>query len=246
MKVQDRSGGVEEYSRRLTNLSAVRSLLADLGKKGFAVSEGPSLIGGVGEVSAPSSLSPPDYVVIREDVLLYVYVSTRKERQLSADFAKGIWEALRENPSLSAVVIVWPGEGYPSICIDSFNARNYVERGESIDMSGEEAATLLTAIERFYASQFVDWEIPRNLNVPEQKSRVLGITDQLLKNLVDAFESEKARTLGIPEKIEAQARISGSDLEKLRNKLLELLSDEKLSRATFQELREYIQAMAKE
>ena len=82
--------------------------------------------------------------------------------------------------------------------------------------------------------------------MPEQKSRVLGITDQLLKNLVDAFESEKARTLGIPEKIEAQARISGSDLEKLRNKLLELLSDEKLSRATFQELREYIQAMAKE
>jgi hypothetical protein len=245
LKIQEKSATVEEYSQRLTHLSAVRSTLAELTTKGFAVAEGPSFVGEAGEGLSVPSLSPPDYVVVREDILLYVYVSLDESRKISMEFAKGIWEALRDNPSLSAIVIAWPGVGYPSICVDSFTVRNYLERSGPIDLSTENAARLVTTVEHFYAAQFVDWEIPLGINSGTQTSRVRGITDQLLQNLLQAFEVERARALGIPEKIEAQRRITPDDVAMLRDKLINLLRDEKLSRSSFQELREYVESMAK-
>jgi len=245
LKIQKKSSTVEEYSERLTHLSAVRSTLAELATKGFAVAEGPSFVSEAGEALSGPSLSPPDYVVVREDILLYVYVSLDQSRRISAEFAKGIWQALRDNPSLSAIVITWPGVRYPSICVDSFAVRNYLERSEPIDLSNENAAPLVETIEHFYAAQFVDWEIPLGLNSEIQTSRVRGITDQLLQNLVQAFEVERTRSLGVPEKIEAQSRISSDDVARLTDKLLSLLRDEKLSRSSFQQLREYVESMTK-
>jgi hypothetical protein len=246
LKVQDKSATVEEYSHRLTHLSAVRSILAELARKGFAVAEGPSFIDAAGEIPNVRSLAPPDYVVLREDVLLYMYLSVDEKREISTDFAKGIWEALRDNSSLSAVVVAWPGPEYPSICIDSFTVRNYLERKGPIDLSVEDASPLITTIERFYSAQFVDWDIPFGLGSTVQTNRVRGVTDQLFQNLVNAFEAEKARALGVPEKIEAQKRVSPEDVARLRDKLSEILLHEKLTRSDFQELREYIQSMVKD
>ncbi len=174
-----------------------------------------------------------------------MYVNIDEKRELSAEFAKAIWEALRENSSLSAVAVAWPGPAYPSVCIDSFAVRNYLERHGPIDLSGEDARPLVTAIERFYAAQFVDWDVPLGLGATVHTRRVRSITDEMLDNLLQAFDAEKSRALGVPEKIEAQKRVTNEDAARLRDKLLEILQHEKLTRSHFQELRDYIEAMTK-
>ena len=80
LRIQEKSGSFNDYAERLTHLSIVRDLLAGLSAKGYASSEGTTLLGIRERPLGKVSWGPPDFVVLREDVLIYMYLNCRSNR----------------------------------------------------------------------------------------------------------------------------------------------------------------------
>jgi hypothetical protein len=112
LRIQDKSGSFNDYAERLTHLSIVRDLLSRLNMAGYACSEGANLLGTRERPLEIATWGPPDFVVLREDVLIHVYLVIGPTGELTAAHLQGIWSDLRENPGLSAVAVCWPGADY--------------------------------------------------------------------------------------------------------------------------------------
>ncbi|MGB7680782.1 MAG: hypothetical protein WBL70_03900 [Candidatus Acidiferrales bacterium] len=245
LRVREKSASVEEYSERLSRLSATRSLLTTLTTRGFIVSEGPTLLSSAAAPPPVGPLGLPDYVILKEDVLLYIYLSLTKNRAVSAAFLRAISDALRENPNLSGVLLVWPENDFASLAIDSFTVRNYLERTEPIDLSGEETAPLNEAVENFFNSQFVDWAVTPSIFDFGRGERIFHLADLLRENLRKGFEAEKARNLEIPEKIEALRLISPEDVNQILSKITAVLSQKEVKDRDLRDLEDLIESLAK-
>jgi len=243
VRIRGKSASVEEYAERLTLLSALREELSSLTTKGFFVSSGGSQIESLEAEGPRAPRVFPDYTVLRDDVLIYVNLELRHPPAITVELATVIWEALRENPNLSAVMLAWPGEKFPTICIDSFEVRRYLERGQSITIPETERRPLVISIEQFFDSQFVDWDLQQVQRGHSLNATARGIADEMHRQLVQAFVAEKERTLGLPEKIEAQQKISASDIERLTERIVDIMSQKKIADSSLRELRDFIASL---
>ena len=245
LRIQQKSTSVDDYSARLAHLYGMRASLAELMSRGYDVAEGTSFIGPRSQVGGLRALAIPDYVVFKEDVLLYIYLQISTPQQILAESMQAIWQALRENPNLSAAVAVWPEEGYPSVCIDSFLARTFVERAEIINVPGEMVLPLADAIDQFFESQFTEWNLLSLAEDSRKGAPSEGISSQLRSKLEEAFIKERTRNLGIPEKVEAQQRITSIEVKQLLERVLALVGNESISPSAVAEFREYVDTLSK-
>src|SRR5207245_2747228 len=183
LKIQAKSRSFNEYAERLTHLSKVRAILEDLNSKGYASSEGPSLLGAYEEPLGAVRWGPPDFVVLRDDVLIHVYLVIGRLGELTTPQLQGVWNDLRENPSLSAVVVCWPERDYVSVVIDSFAIRNYLERPTPLSLPAESLTPLADAIENFFRAQLVDWNLSSTTLGFSTGQRIRELSDDLLNKV---------------------------------------------------------------
>jgi hypothetical protein len=225
IKAREKSPDLQEYTERIASLAKMKSLLAGLSTKGFVVEDGPSVLGDQGE---DSQLGTPDFVVRREDVLFYVYLVLGSERTIDHDYAQAIFQALRRNLGLTAVILVWPTENFSSCEVDSYAIRRHLEKMGNISLSEERAAPLLETIETAFANQFVDWQVTAatGAELRNRKHLVSGLSDSIREALKHNLAEEKARNLSIPEKVIAQNAVSDRDIAELTDEILRILSSE--------------------
>ena len=96
LTIQEKSGSFNDYAERLTHLSIIRDILTRLSAEGYASSEGTTLLGTREQPLGTVSWGPPDFVVLREDVLIYVYLIIGPTGELTATQLQGVWTDLKE------------------------------------------------------------------------------------------------------------------------------------------------------
>jgi hypothetical protein len=243
LKIQEKSGSFNDYAERLTHLSIIRDILASLSADGFASSEGTSLLGTREQPLGTVSWGPPDFVVLREDVLIYVYLVIGPTGTLTGTQLQGVWTDLKENPALSAVATCWPNEGYPTTIIDSFTIRNYLERPSPLILATEALAPLPKAIEDFFQAQLVDWHVSTtNLQIGSHQ-RIHELSSDLRDKIRERIASEQLRNYEITEKVEALRRVSSTDIERLVEKITAMIAKEDTSSRSLQELEDLIESL---
>jgi len=243
LKIQDKSESFDDYAERLTHLSVIRDLLASLTAKGYASSEGTALLGTREQPLGTVSWGPPDFVVLREDVLIYVYLVIGPTGELTPTHLQGISADLKENSALSAVATCWPEKNYPSALTDSFAIRNYLERPAPVTLDRETLAPLQEAIESFFRAQLVDWQLSTtNLRLgPSQRVRELA--SDLLDKIRANISTEKSRSYEIPEKLEALNKVSPEDIRELVEKITAMITKEDTSNRRLQELKDMLERL---
>jgi hypothetical protein len=236
VRARDRSTTLEEYSSRLIHLSTIKGLLSSLLSEGFIVEEGPTLLRSTGEPEPRVMLHLPDFVVTREDVVFYLYLSMGPHLRMGLPLGRALSDTLRSNPNLSAVVLAWPDGEYTSVVIDSFSIRNCLERADPVDLSLESAAPLLQAIRDFFTHQFVDWKLPEDVRVLRLGGGGAPLSEIFSNNLLESFRTEMSRAFGIREKTEAQESITLQDIEQIASKALNFIRAERVTRESFAEI----------
>ncbi len=243
LRVQAKSPSFDEYAERLTHLSKVRAILEDLTTKGYASSEGPSLLGAYEQHLGIVAWGPPDFVVLREDVLIHVNLVIGLPGELTPLQLQGVWDDLRENPSLSAVVVCWPDRDFVSVVIDSFAIRNYLERPAPLSLAAEDLTPLSDAIENFFRAQLVDWNLSSATLGFSSGHGIHELSDDLREKIHGYVSSEKSRNYGIPEKAEALAKVSSSDIQELVEMITSMIAKEDTSSRKLQELEDLIEKL---
>jgi hypothetical protein len=227
ISVRDKSADLKQYSLRLTHLSRLKTLLIGLCSEGFVIEEGPIVLKPGEEAEEPGVLYLPDFGVLKEDVLFYVHLVVGPDLEIELPFAKALSDSLRSNPNLSALVIVWPGDQYLGVVIDSFSIRNYLERGNPINFSQDGPLPVLQAIKEFFSRQFVDWKVSEDSTFVGKGGTAARVADVIRNNLVKHFEFETSRALEIPEKAEAQKSISKGQIQEIGVEAANFIGEEK-------------------
>jgi hypothetical protein len=243
LKIQEKSGSFNDYAERLTHLSVIRDTLANLSAEGYASSEGSTLLGTREQPLGTVTWGPPDFVILREDVLIYVYLVIGPTGELTATQLQGVWTDLKENPALSAVATCWPEKGYPSAIVDSFTIRNYLERPAPLMLPVDALAPLPKAIEDFFQAQLVDWQVSTTSLQLGSSQRIRELSSDLRDKIRERLSSEKSRNYEIVEKVEALRRVSSTDIEELVEKITAMIAKENTSSRTLQELEELIESL---
>jgi len=243
LRIQEKSQSFNEYAERLAHLSEVRAILENLSAKGYAASEGPSLLGAPDEPLGTAQWGPPDFVLLREDVLIHVCLVIGPIGVLTSAQLQGIWNDLRENPSLSGVAVCWPERDYPTVAIDSFTIRSLLERPVPVTLTADSLSPLSDAIDTFFRAQLVDWNLsPTSLSFSSgQRIRELG--DALRDKIGKTVSSEQSREYEIPEKADALSRVSSSDIQELVETITSLLTKQDASSREFAELEDLIERL---
>jgi len=243
LMTQEKSGSFNEYAERLTHLSVIREILASLSAEGYASSEGTTLLRTREQRLGTVTWGPPDFVVLREDVLIYVYLVIGPMGKLSSSQLQGVWTDLKENPALTAVATCWPERDYPSAIIDSFAIRNYIERPAPLTIPPEALAPLPNAIENFFRAQLVDWQVSAtNLQISSGQI-VRELSSNLRDSIHERISSERLRNYEIAEKVEALRRVAPTDIDQLVEKVTSMIAKEDTSTRRLQELEDLIESL---
>jgi len=244
LKIQEKSSSFADYAERLAHLAALRDILERLNVRGYVSSEGAALLGAERQPLGTLRWGPPDFVVLREDVLIHVYLVVGPLGQLTATQLQGVWNDLRENSSLSAVAVCWPEKDYPSVVVDSFTIRNYLERPAPVSLSTEGMVPITDAINNFYGTQLVDWELSSTSLRFSSNQRMRELGADLLHKIQTIIESEKSRDYEIPEKVEALGLVSSGDIEELVRIITTMIAKEDTSNQRLQELEDLIENLS--
>ncbi len=108
LKIQEKSGAFNDYAERLTHLSIIRDILASLSADGYASSEGTTLLGTREQPLGTVTWGPPDFVVLREDVLIYVYLVIGPTGALTAAQLQKITPHCRQSPHVGLMKAIPP------------------------------------------------------------------------------------------------------------------------------------------
>jgi hypothetical protein len=244
LRIQNKSASFNDYAERLAHLSKLRELLEGLSAAGYVSSEGPILLGANQQQLGTITWGPPDFVLLREDVLIHVYLVIGQPGELAPPQLQGVWNDLRENPSLSAVVVCWPDGDFPSIVIDSFAIRNYLERPAPLILPIDDLEPLAGAIGKFYTAQLVDWNLSSTALGFDSGQRIHELGDDLRDKIGKSVSSEKSRSYGIPEKAEALERLSSNDIQDLVEIVTSIVAKGDTSNRKLQELEELIERLS--
>jgi hypothetical protein len=243
LKIQEKSGSFNDYAERLTHLSIIRDILARLSAAGYASSEGTTLLGTREQPLGTVNWGPPDFIVLKEDVLIYVYLVIGPTGELTATQLQGVWTDLKENPALSAVATCWPEKGYPSSIVDSFTIRNYLERPSPLILPTDALTPLPKAIEDFVQAQLVNWQVSTTNLQLGSRQRIHELSSDLRDKIRERIASEKLRNYEIAEKVEALRRVSSTDIEELVEKITAMIAKEDTSSRSLQELENLIESL---
>lgn len=243
LKIQEKSGSFNDYAERLTHLSIIRDILASLSPKGYASSEGATLLGTREQPLGTVNWGPPDFVVLKEDVLIYLYLVVGPAGELTATQLQGVSTDLKDNPALSAVVTSWPAESYPSAVIDSFTIRNYLERPAPLTLPPDELSTLPEAIDNFFRAQLVDWQLTATNLTLHPSQRMREMRSDLRDKITTSISSERSRGYEITEKVEALNQISPIEIEQVVEKITAMIAKEDTSNRRLQELEELFEQL---
>ena len=245
LAIQKKSASLNEYAERLAHLSALRELLTNLNAAGYASSEGAALLGASESTSLAPKWGPPDFVVLRDDVLIYLYLAIGPVGELTGAYLQGVWKDLRDNPALSGVAICWPDKDYSCVVIDSFAIRSYLERPTPVQVTREELVPLLGAIDTFFRAQLVDWNLSPSELQFSSRNRLHELGSDLREHLLKILLEEKLRIYEIPEKITALSRISSNDVEVLVERITGMIAKHDTSTQALQELQDLIEMLSK-
>ena len=244
LRIQTKSPTFNEYAERLSHLPKIRAVLEALSIKGYSSFEGPSLLGGLERPLGTAGWGPSDFVVLREDVLIHVYLVIGRLGELTDTQLQGIWNDLRESPSTSAVIVCWPERDYASAVIDSFSIRNYLEHPTPLSLPVSDLDPLGDAIEKYFQAQLVEWNLsPTTLGLGSgQRIRELGddLRDKINRNVA----SEKSRNYGIAEKAEALEKLSSNDVQELVAMITSIVAKEDTSNRKLQDLEDLIERLS--
>jgi hypothetical protein len=244
LRIQTKSPSFNEYAERLAHLPMIRAVLEGLNSKGYSSSEGSSLLGVYEQPLGTVAWGPPDFVVLREDVLIHVYLVIGSLGELTTPHLQGVWSDLRSNPSLSGVVVCWPDRDYAATVIDSFSIRNYLERPSPMNLPVDNLEPLADAIENFFQAQLVDWNLsPTGLRFSSSQ-RIHELSDDLRSKINERISAEQSRNYGIAEKAEALGRVSSNDIIELIEVITSMISKENTSSRKLQELEDLIEKLS--
>jgi hypothetical protein len=243
LKIQEKSGSFNDYAERLTHLSVIRDILGSLSAEGYASSEGTTLLGTREQPLGTVTWGPPDFVVLREDVLIYVYLVIGPAGALTAAQLQGVWTDLKENPALSAVATCWPEKGYPTAIVDSFTIRNYLEHPSPLILPKDTLASLPKAIENFFQAQLVDWQVSTTNLQLGSSQRIHELSSDLRNKIRERIASENLRNYEIAEKVEALRRVSLTDIDQLVEKITTMIAKEDTSTQRLEELEDLIESL---
>lgn len=243
LRIQTKSPTFNEYAERLSHLPKIRAILEDLDSKGYSSSEGPSSLGALEQPLGAGQWGPPDFIVLREDVLIQVCLIVGPLGKLTGAQLQGVWDDLRENPSLSAVVICWPEKDYASFVIDSFIIRSYLERPAPLNLTIDGLVPLGDAIEKFFQAQLVDWNLSSTALRLDPSQRIHDLSEDLRNKILENVSSERSRDFGIPEKAEALEGVSSSDIQELAQMITSMVATEDTSNPKLQELEDLIERL---
>jgi hypothetical protein len=243
LRIEEKSGSFNEYAERLAHVAKLREVLEALTSAGYVSSEGPVLLGPYRQHLGATVWGPPDFVVLRDDVLIHVYLVIGQAGELTSAQLQGVWNDLRENPSLSAVVVCWPDGDFASAIIDSFAIRSYLERGAPLSLPSDDLAPLAVAIERFFEAQLVDWNLSSTSLGFDSAHRIQELGQELRNKILENVSAEKSRDYGIPEKVEALARISSADIQHLADAITSMIAREDTSTRRLQQLEDLIERL---
>jgi hypothetical protein len=244
LRIQTKSPSFNEYAERLAHLPVIRAVLEGLNSKGYSSSEGSSLLGVYEQPLGTVAWGTPDFVVLRDDVLVHVYLVIGPPGEITIPQLQGVWNDLRENPSLSAVIVCWPDRDYAAAVIDSFSVRNYVERVVPLSLPTDDLQPLAYAIEKFFQAQLVDWNLsPTSLGFSSSQ-RIHELGGDLRAKIHERISAEKSRNYGIPEKAEALGRVSSNDIQELVEVITSMVAKENTSSRKLQELEDLIEKLS--
>ena len=223
LRIREKSADLDEYTQRLTHLARLRVLLMGLTEEGFAIEEGHSVLG------RTSDRRTPDFLVLKEDVLFYVYLVLEPAAQVSRDDLSAMFDALRENQTLTAVVLVWATRDYPTLVVDTFSIRHLLDRPDQINLNNERLEPVLKAIKEAFSHQFVDWHLSGStatwVNLKQEVATAW--MSSIYSALARYLAQEKARVFEIPEKSSAQQFLSEPHLRKLADAILRFIETER-------------------
>lgn len=113
--------------------------------------------------------------------------------------------------------------------------RKYIEETEDkISLKSEKISNLNKTILDFYNNQFVDWLIPKDILIGKEEERLLiNVTDVFRQCVLEKLKKLEKREFTIPEKKAAQNLVLKLNINRIVDKLIELLSKTELTMDDF-------------
>ena len=128
--------------------------------------------------------------------------------------------------------------------IDSFAIRSYLERPTPVQLTREELAPLVSAIDIFFRAQLVDWKHSPSALQFRSRNGLHELGSDLREHLLKFLLEEKQRVYEIPEKITALNRIPSNDVEVLVERITGMIAKHDTSTQALQELQDLIEMLS--
>ncbi len=229
VKAREKSATLREYTSRILFQEIVRDALDGLIEEGFLIREG--LITISADREKIEGFEKPDFLVAKEDILFQLYLIPNEERGIiKRNFFRGIFDVIQADPKITALVVIWDYDELPSCALDAFIMRKYLEIQENnINLGNEKISGMNECIKDFYNSQFVDWSIPDDFMIEREGEEIsFALKDVLRRYLVKESNKLRDRSLKVLEKKKAKESVLKIDMNKILDKLTELLAKPEL------------------
>lgn len=232
-KAREKSTTLREYTDRLLFEDNVRKNLESLKEQGFSIQAG---LVDVAPLKEKKDFERPDFIVSNEDILFQLYLLVSVNRCIiNRDFLRGLSDVIQSSPEVTAFIIVWNFDDLPSCVLDPFVLRKYIEDTEDkISLKSEKISNLNKTILDFYNNQFVDWLIPKDILIGKEEERLLiNVTDVFRQGVLEKLRKLEKREFTITEKKAAQNLVLKLNINRIVDKLIELLSKTELTKDDF-------------